>query len=212
MWEGKDIANRPIEWEDRILILFGEKFSAGEHIPHNYDTALISSCQVLSWNWHSHTKYRWLVTFVYNWNVCWERFQQFGIWQFGNQTIRVNIQLSFFNTRTQVQIQTSLESLLNQFVIERNLSYLIERLRQKVELAVLLIHLLPLFLLFRSQQILLWWIIRLIMIWKFLSHWCNIDDTSLFDGATGPSIKQLLLLLFFFILIVPWDSSRKKSI
>ena len=74
-------------------------------------------------------------------------------------------------------------------------------------------ELLPLLFLFFAQQKLFGWVIRFIVSRQLGFHWCNVNNTSLFDGSTGPCVIKLLLLFFFFLIVlVPLDSTTQESI
>lgn len=210
MTESYDVVFVPINWEDGFFILFGEHYAGSESVPDYEKTALVACCQVLS-TWGDWNGSDWaLVAVVCDVDCCWEGFESFWVRKLRDEGVWVDVEFFFLHSRTKIQVQTSLESFLNQPIVERNVSHLVERPWNEVEWSVFFVHFLPLFLFVFGQQKFFGWIIWLIVSRQFCFHRCNVDDTSFFEGTTCPSVVQLLfLLLFLQIVFIPFYSAAE---
>lgn len=92
-------------------------------------------------------------------DCCWEGFESFWVRKLRDEGVWVDVEFFFLHSRTKIQVQTSLESFLNQPIVERNVSHLVERPWNEVEWSVFFVHFLPLFLFVFGQQKFFGWII-----------------------------------------------------
>ena len=146
-------------------------------------------------------------------HCCWEWLESLWVWKFWNQSVWVDVQFLLLYSRAQVQVQTPLESLLNQPVVKRNVPHLVERRRNKVERLVFFMQPLPLFFFLLTQQKLFRRVVRLTMSGQFGLHRGNVNDTSFLNGTTGPCVIQLfLLLLLILVVLVPLDPTAEESV
>lgn len=96
---------------------------------------------------------------------CWERFEFVRTRHLRNQLLWVHIQFTLFYPRAQIQVQTALESLIYELVIERDMPDLVKFLGHKVCGFVQFVHLLPLFQLLLGEKVLFWRIVALVVGW-----------------------------------------------
>jgi len=103
------------------------------------------------------------MTIVSDIDSGWEWFECLWIGKFWNESIRIDVKFFLFDSWTQIQIQTSLESLLNQSVIKWNVSHFIKSSRNEIKWSVFFIHFFPFFLFLFIEKEFLWWVVRLIV-------------------------------------------------
>lgn len=201
MAETDEVAAGPINSQNWLFKLLLPKGLAGLALPNNYQAGVVPTGNVSSVRAGGQRYDRVFMADKGDIERGGEGTQSRRVWELRNHRFRVNIELFLLDSGTEVEVQTSLETLLNKLIVDRNVSHFIESRGDKVERSVFLVHLLPLLQLLLCQQILLGGMVRLVMSWQLLLHWSNADDSPINCCSAGPGIIQLLFFLLLLILV-----------
>lgn len=153
----------PVDAQNCLFILLWVNHSGTQHLPDHQQPALVACAEVLPVGADWNSADGWGMSVVGDVDCCWEGFQSFWIWQFGDQSVRVDVQLLLLYSGTKVKIEASLESFLDEFVVEWDVPHLVERGRDEVKGSILFVEFFPLLPFVLTEQELLGRVVTLVV-------------------------------------------------